>query len=65
MKKMNVYRIQTVHWSGNIGKKRDEFVIANDISQVIKYLETDLRDQGMEVESIIKEVPVTKILATT
>ncbi len=63
MKKMNLYRILSVHWSGNEGRKQEEFVIANDISQVIEYLKTDLNDKGMEVESIIKEVPVTKILA--
>lgn len=59
---MHLYRISSVHWSGNTGSKRDEFVVADNIKDVIKYCSFDLQDKGMEIEGITKEVPVTKIL---
>lgn len=59
---MYLFRISSVHWSDNIGSKTDEFVVADDIRDVIKYCSFDLQDKGMAIEGITKEVPVTKIL---
>ena len=45
-----------------MGDKRDEFVVADDMQQVIDYCKNDLHDKGMSVEALVAEVPVTKIL---
>jgi hypothetical protein len=52
-----------IHWTDKVGTERDEFVVADNIQQVIEYSCRDLQDAGLEVEGIVKEIPITTILS--
>ncbi len=60
---MKCYEIQSIHWSGNTGEKHIECVVADDMKQVVDYLNTDLMDRGLQVTSIHEVAPITKILS--
>ena len=60
---MKCYQIETIHWAGKKGTTMEEFVVAKDMARVVKYLETDLRDRGLEVKMIREVCPITKILS--
>lgn len=45
-----------------MGDKHEEFVVADNIQQVIDYCKLDLLDENAEVEGIAAAVPITKIL---
>lgn len=60
---MKVYEIISVHWSGNKGDRQSECVVADDMKQVVEYLNTDLNDRGLQVTDIREVAPITKILA--
>ena len=61
---MKLYRISSVHWSGKEGRKTDEFVVADHMTDVIKYCQLDLQDRGLEITALAEEVPITKILVS-
>lgn len=58
-----LWRVKTTRWSGNEGKLQEEFVAAETLQQVWdEHLKYDRMDKGVEIEAIVREVPILNVL---
>lgn len=62
---MYIYSIKTIRWNSNPkseGRQSEEFVVSPGLEEVLEYLKLDRADQGVEIESITRCVPVIRVL---
>lgn len=57
-----LWRIRSCHWWGEEGKIIEEFVAAPTIEHVWEYLALDRMDEGVEIEAVVREVPILCVL---
>lgn len=61
---MYLYSIKVIRSNREltVRKKYEEFVVSPGLEEVLEYLKLDRQDQGVEIEGIVRLVPVLKVL---